>query len=102
MEKELRQRINGIYIQADVDEIDELVEFIATSTDQVAIEKAASRLRTYYGADRTGENMRKYSINCYPYFSVILISVWILLIMTTYFYQFKGLFEVALKLFINY
>ena len=61
MEKELRQRINGIYIQADVDEIDELVEFIATSTDQVAIEKAASRLRTYYGADRTGENMRKYS-----------------------------------------
>ena len=61
MQKELRQRINGIYINADVDEIDELVEFIATSTDQVAIEKAATRLRTFYGADRTGENMRKYS-----------------------------------------
>ncbi|SVD54778.1 uncharacterized protein METZ01_LOCUS407632 [marine metagenome] len=46
--------------------------------------------------------MRKFSINCYPYFSVILSSVWILLIMTAYFYQFKGLFEVVLKLFINY
>lgn len=61
MQKELQQRINGVYIKADVDEIDELVEFIATTTDEVARQKAIDRLHTFYGADRTGENMRRYS-----------------------------------------
>ena len=61
MQKELQQRINGVYIKADVDEIDELVEFVATTTDEVARQKAIDRLHTFYGADRTGENMRRYS-----------------------------------------
>ena len=61
MQKELQQRINGVYIKADVDEIDELVEFVATTTDEVARKKAIDRLHTFYGADRTGENMRRYS-----------------------------------------
>ena len=61
MVKDLRQRINGVYMKADTDEINELVELVKTSTNPDEIEKAVNRLHTFYGADRTGENMRRYS-----------------------------------------
>lgn len=59
--KTLQQRINGVYIKADVDEINELVEFVASTTDEVAKAKAIERLHTFYGADRVGNNMRRYA-----------------------------------------
>jgi hypothetical protein len=61
MVKSLQQRINGVYIKADVDEINELVEFVATTTDETAKAKAIERLHTFYGADRVGNNMRRYA-----------------------------------------
>ena len=61
MVKNLQQRINGVYIKADSDEINELVEFVRTSTDEVAKELAVKKLHTIYGADRVGNNMRKYA-----------------------------------------
>ena len=59
--KTLQQRINGVYIKADVDEINELVEFVASTTDEVEKAKAIQRLHTFYGADRVGNNMRRYA-----------------------------------------
>ena len=61
MVKNIRHRINGVYIKADVDEINELVEFVASTTDEVAKAKAIERLHTFYGADRVGNNMRRYA-----------------------------------------
>jgi len=61
MVKNLQQKINGVYIKADSDEINELVEFVKSSTNKKEIDLAVSRLHTYYGADRVGNNMRKYA-----------------------------------------
>ena len=61
MVKNIRHRINGVYIKADVDEINELVNFVASTTDEVAKAKAIERLHTFHGADRVGNNMRRYA-----------------------------------------
>lgn len=58
--KELRQKINGVYIRSDEDEIAALVEtanFGSEEDSQAAIE----RLHTVYAADRAGRNMRRYA-----------------------------------------
>lgn len=58
--RNIRQHINGVYIQSDDEEIERLVE-IAKGDDEEAAERAASRLRTVYAADRAGNNLRRYA-----------------------------------------
>ena len=58
--RNIRQHINGVYIQSDDEEIERLVE-IAKGDDEDAAERAASRLRTVYAADRAGNNLRRYA-----------------------------------------
>jgi hypothetical protein len=54
--KNLRQKINGVYIASDQAEIDRLVE-----KAELGDEDAARELRQVYAADRTGNNMRRYA-----------------------------------------
>lgn len=54
--RNLRMKINGVYIQSDQDEIDRLVE-LAEAGD----EEAVRTLHNVYSADRTGRNMRRYA-----------------------------------------
>ena len=54
--KNLRQKINGVYIASDQAEIDRLVE-----KAELGDEDAARELRRVYAADRTGNNMRRYA-----------------------------------------
>lgn len=59
--KTLQHRINGVYIKADQDEINDLVELVATTTDETVKQKAIEKLQSVYGADRVGNNMRRYA-----------------------------------------
>jgi hypothetical protein len=54
--RNLRMKINGVYIQSDQDEIDRLVE-LAEAGDEDAVRE----LHQVYAADRTGRNMRRYA-----------------------------------------
>lgn len=54
--RNMRQRINGVYMQSDQVEIQRLVD-LAASGD----EAAASELRRVYASDRAGRNMRRYA-----------------------------------------
>lgn len=60
MTQRLRGTINGVYQQADKDEIDELVEVANFGSDEAKIE-AINRLHTVYGADKLGNNLRRYA-----------------------------------------
>lgn len=60
MTQRLRGTINGVYQQADKDEIDELVEVANFGSDKAKIE-AINRLHTVYGADKLGNNLRRYA-----------------------------------------
>jgi hypothetical protein len=60
MTQRLRGTINGVYQQADKDEIDELVEIANFGSEEAKIE-AINRLHTVYGADKLGNNLRRYS-----------------------------------------
>lgn len=59
--KNLRQSINGIYIGSDSVEAKKLVDIAANGTkaQQAA---AVEKLQTLYGRDRTGRNLRRYSV----------------------------------------
>ena len=59
--KTLQHRINGVYIKADADELNDLVELVATTTDESIKLQAINKLHTVYGADRVGNNMRRYA-----------------------------------------
>lgn len=54
--RNLRQKINGVYIASDQVEIERLVE-LAEQGD----EEAVRQLHKVYAADRTGRNMRRYA-----------------------------------------
>jgi len=54
--KNVRQTLNGVYMQSDQDEINRLVG-LADSGD----EEAVRILHTKYASDRTGNNMRRYA-----------------------------------------
>ena len=57
--KNLRQKINGVYIQSDQAEIQRLVN-IANAGGEDA-DEAVRELHQNYAADRTGNNMRRYA-----------------------------------------
>lgn len=54
--RNLRQKINGVYIASDQAEIERLVE-LANAGDEDAVRE----LHQVYAADRTGNNMRRYA-----------------------------------------
>jgi hypothetical protein len=60
----IRHSINGVYINANSDEINNLVEFVREHKDDPAkaeaVEQAVARLHTEYAADRTGSNLKRY------------------------------------------
>jgi len=58
--KNLRQTINGVYIQSDDVEAQRLVD-IANSGSPAAAKEAAEQLRTKFARDRAGNNLRRYS-----------------------------------------
>ena len=65
MVKNIRQHVNGVYQKSNSREINELVDFINENkfdeSKKVAVEKAAKELQTQYGADRAGNNLRRYA-----------------------------------------
>lgn len=58
--KNLRQTINGVYIQSDDVEAQRLVD-IVNSGSPAAAKEAAEQLRTKFARDRAGNNLRRYS-----------------------------------------
>lgn len=54
--KNIRQKINGIYMNSDKDEINRLVQLAKEGS-----EEAVEALHREYAADRTGRNMRRYA-----------------------------------------
>lgn len=60
----IRHSINGVYIRANSDEINELVEFVREFKDDPtkaeAVDKAISRLNSEYASDRAGNNLKRY------------------------------------------
>jgi hypothetical protein len=60
MTKALRGKINGVYQEADQDEIDELVEIANFGTDEARAE-AIEKLHSVYGSDKLGNNLRRYA-----------------------------------------
>ena len=65
MVKNIRQHVNGVYQKSNSREINELVDFINENkfdeSKNVAVEKAIKELQTQYGADRAGNNLRRYA-----------------------------------------
>ena len=57
--RNIRQTVNGVYIQSDQTEIRRLVD-IANAGGEAA-EEAVRKLHSIYAADRVGNNMRKYA-----------------------------------------
>jgi hypothetical protein len=57
----IRGKINGVYQASDKDEIESLVEIVNTTTDDAVRQKAINRLHAEYGADRLGNNLRRYA-----------------------------------------
>ena len=58
--RNLRQKINGVYIQSDQAEVQRLVN-IANNAEGDASEEAVRQLHQVYASDRTGRNMRRYA-----------------------------------------
>ena len=58
--KNLRQTINGVYIQSDDVEAQRLVDIVSNGSPAAAKE-AAEQLRTKFARDRAGNNLRRYS-----------------------------------------
>ena len=58
--KNLRQTINGVYIQSDDVEAQRLVD-IVNNGSATASKEAAEQLRTKFARDRAGNNLRRYS-----------------------------------------
>jgi len=58
--RNLRQKINGVYIQSDQAEVQRLVN-IANNAEGDEAEEAVRQLHQVYASDRTGRNMRRYA-----------------------------------------
>lgn len=58
--RNIRQKINGVYIQSDQAEIQRLVN-IANNAEGEAAEEAVRQLHQVYASDRVGRNMRRYA-----------------------------------------
>lgn len=58
--RNIRQKINGVYIQSDQAEVQRLVN-IANNAEGEAAEEAVRQLHQIYASDRTGRNMRRYA-----------------------------------------
>jgi len=65
MVSNIRSHINGVYKKSNSREINELVDFINENkfdaSKTKAVEEAIKKLQTEYGADRAGNNLRKYA-----------------------------------------
>jgi len=65
MVSNIRSHINGVYKKSNSREINELVDFINEfkfdASKTKAVEEAVKKLQTEYGADRAGNNLRKYA-----------------------------------------
>jgi len=65
MVSNIRSHINGVYKKSNSREINELVDFINENkfdtSKAKAVEEAIRKLQTEYGADRAGNNLRKYA-----------------------------------------
>ena len=59
-ERELRQKINGVYIRSDDSEIEKLVNIAQNGTPSQA-KSAINRLHIVYARDKVGGNLRKYA-----------------------------------------
>jgi len=57
--RNIRQRVNGVYIRSDDDEIARLVEIAKAGGEDG--ERAAVKLRTLYASDRAGNSLRRYA-----------------------------------------
>ena len=58
--RNLRQKINGVYIQSDQAEVQRLVN-IANNAEGDEAEEAVRQLHHVHASDRTGRNMRRYA-----------------------------------------
>jgi len=58
--RNIRQKINGVYIQSDQVEVQRLVN-IANNAEGEEAEEAVRELHQIYATDRTGRNMRRYA-----------------------------------------
>jgi len=65
MVSNIRSHINGVYKKSNSREINELVDFINENkfneNKKSEVEEAIKKLQTQYGADRAGNNLRKYA-----------------------------------------
>jgi len=65
MVSNIRSHINGVYKKSNSREINELVDFINENkfneNKKSEVEEAIKKLQTEYGADRAGNNLRKYA-----------------------------------------
>ncbi len=65
LEKELRQSINGIYSSSNDPQMNKLVDYIKRNKDDVSkatlVDRAVKTLQTKFGADRAGNNMKRYA-----------------------------------------
>ncbi len=63
--RSVQQQINGVYIQTNDNEAQELVEFIAENkfdpAMESAVDAAVEQLHTKYARDRVGNNLRRYA-----------------------------------------
>ena len=57
--KNVRQKINGVYIASDQAEVERLVDIANAGGDDA--EDAIKKLHQFYASDKTGNNMRKYA-----------------------------------------
>ena len=65
LEKELRQSINGIYSSSNDPQMNKLVDYVKRNKDDLSkatlVDKAVKTLQTKFGADRAGNNMKRYA-----------------------------------------
>jgi len=63
--KDMQQAINGVFIKSDDAEISRLVKFVKDNADDPKKSKLVAlgieKLHTFYGADRAGNNLRRYA-----------------------------------------
>ena len=65
MVSNIRSHINGVYKKSNINEINNLVDFVNEnkfdSTKKLQVEEAVRKLHTQYASDRAGNNLRKYA-----------------------------------------
>ena len=65
MVSNIRAHINGVYKKSNINEINELVDFINENkydtSKKLQVEEAVRKLHTQYASDRAGNNLRRYA-----------------------------------------